>query len=101
MMGDEVMTVAMLDRLLHHSKVFNLSGESFRIQKKRGGLSHFFLSGRCKIVFRARCISTCHLHKITNRTVMPFWGLDVEIVLANKSGEQKIKKRRGRGGRRR
>jgi len=33
MMGDEVMTVAMLDRLLHHSKVFNLSGESFRIQK--------------------------------------------------------------------
>ena len=34
MMGDEVMTVAMLDRLLHHSKVFNLSGESFRIQKE-------------------------------------------------------------------
>lgn len=34
MMGDEVMTVVMLDRLLHHSKVFNLSGESFRIQKE-------------------------------------------------------------------
>jgi len=34
MMGDEVMTVAMLDRLLHHSKVFNLSGESFRTQKE-------------------------------------------------------------------
>jgi len=34
MMGDEVMTVAMLDRLLHHSKVFNLSGKSFRIQKE-------------------------------------------------------------------
>ena len=34
MMGDEVMTVAMLDRLLHHSKIFNLSGESFRIQKE-------------------------------------------------------------------
>jgi len=34
MMGDEVMTVAMLDRLLHHSKVFNLSGESFRIKKE-------------------------------------------------------------------
>ena len=33
MMGDEVMTVAMLDRLLHHSKVFNLSGKSFRIQQ--------------------------------------------------------------------
>ena len=35
MMGDEVMTVAMIDRLLHHSKVFNLSGESFRIQKEK------------------------------------------------------------------
>ncbi len=34
MMGDEVMTVAMLDRLFHHFKVFNLSGESFRIQKE-------------------------------------------------------------------
>jgi len=34
MMGDEVMTVAMLDRLLHHSKVFNLSGKSFRIKGK-------------------------------------------------------------------
>lgn len=33
MMGDEIMTVAMLDRLLHHSKVFNLSGKSFRIQQ--------------------------------------------------------------------
>ena len=33
MMGDEVMTVAMLDRLLHHSKVFNLDGPSYRIQK--------------------------------------------------------------------
>ena len=34
MMGNEVMTVAMLGRLLHHFKVFNLSGESFRIKKK-------------------------------------------------------------------
>jgi len=34
MMGDEVMTVAMLDWLLHHSKAFNLSGKSFRIQKE-------------------------------------------------------------------
>ena len=32
MMGDEVMTVAMLDRLLHHSKVFNLDGPSYRTQ---------------------------------------------------------------------
>jgi DNA replication protein DnaC len=34
MMGDEAVTVAMLDRLLYHSKVFNLSGKSFRIQKE-------------------------------------------------------------------
>jgi DNA replication protein DnaC len=32
MMGDEVMTTALLDRLLHHSKTFNLTGESYRIQ---------------------------------------------------------------------
>lgn len=30
MMGDEVMTTAMLDRLLHHAKIFNLDGKSFR-----------------------------------------------------------------------
>ena len=35
MMGDEVMTTALLDRLLHHAKVFNLDGESYRIQGKR------------------------------------------------------------------
>jgi len=32
MMGDAILTTALLDRLLHHSKVFNLSGESYRIQ---------------------------------------------------------------------
>ncbi len=35
MMGDEIMTTAMLDRLLHHSRVFNLDGQSYRIQKKK------------------------------------------------------------------
>ncbi len=34
MMGDEIMTVALLDRLLHHSQVFNLDGESYRIKGK-------------------------------------------------------------------
>ena len=33
MLGDAIMTTALLDRLLHHSKIFNLKGESFRIQK--------------------------------------------------------------------
>ena len=35
MMGDEIMTTALLDRLLHHSRVFNLDGESYRIQKRK------------------------------------------------------------------
>jgi DNA replication protein DnaC len=35
MMGDEIMTTALLDRLLHHSRVFNLDGESYRIQNKK------------------------------------------------------------------
>jgi len=34
MMGDEIMTVALLDRLLHHSKVFTFSGKSYRIKGK-------------------------------------------------------------------
>jgi len=33
MMGDEIMTIAMLDRLLHHAKIFNLEGESYRLSK--------------------------------------------------------------------
>ena len=32
MLGDEVMVTALLDRLLHHSKIFNLTGESYRIK---------------------------------------------------------------------
>ena len=34
MMGDSVMTSAMLDRLLHHARVFTLDGESYRIKNK-------------------------------------------------------------------
>lgn len=34
MMGDEIMTVAMLDRLLHHARIFNLDGKSYRITRK-------------------------------------------------------------------
>lgn len=37
MMGDEVMTTALLDRLLHHAKVFNLDGESYRLKGKGEG----------------------------------------------------------------
>lgn len=32
MMGDEIMTTALLDRLLHHAKIFSLSGDSYRLQ---------------------------------------------------------------------
>jgi DNA replication protein DnaC len=34
MMGDSVMTAAMLDRLLHHARVFTLDGESYRIKNQ-------------------------------------------------------------------
>jgi DNA replication protein DnaC len=34
MMGDEIMTTALLDRLLHHARVFNLAGESYRLKGK-------------------------------------------------------------------
>jgi DNA replication protein DnaC len=34
MMGDEVMTTAMLDRLLHHARIFNLNGKSYRTLRK-------------------------------------------------------------------
>ena len=33
--ADDVMTTALLDRLLHHVKVFSLDGESYRIQNRR------------------------------------------------------------------
>jgi DNA replication protein DnaC len=32
MMGDEIMTTALLDRLLHHSKIINLKGTSYRLK---------------------------------------------------------------------
>jgi DNA replication protein DnaC len=35
MMGDEVMTSAMLDRLLHHAHIFSLAGESYRLESQR------------------------------------------------------------------
>lgn len=35
MMGDAIMTTALLDRLLHHAKVFTLDGESYRIKKSK------------------------------------------------------------------
>ncbi len=35
MMGDEVMTTAMLDRLLHHANIFTLEGESYRLLNKK------------------------------------------------------------------
>ena len=32
MMGDPVLTTAMLDRILHHAKCFSLKGESYRLK---------------------------------------------------------------------
>jgi DNA replication protein DnaC len=33
--GDGVLTVAMLDRILHHYVIGNINGESFRLEDKR------------------------------------------------------------------
>jgi DNA replication protein DnaC len=33
--GDGVLTVAMLDRILHHSIILSINGESFRLKDKR------------------------------------------------------------------
>ena len=38
--GDGVLTVAMLNRILHHSIILNINGESFRLKdKRRAGLA--------------------------------------------------------------
>ncbi len=34
-MGDTVIATAILDRLLHHSHVINIRGESYRLKDKR------------------------------------------------------------------
>ena len=36
-LGDTTLAGALLDRLLHHSHVFNLKGESYRLRKRKGG----------------------------------------------------------------
>jgi hypothetical protein len=37
--GDEVLTAAILDRLLHHGTVVNIRGQSYRLKEKlRGGI---------------------------------------------------------------
>ncbi|USK36441.1 IS21-like element helper ATPase IstB (plasmid) [Bacillus sp. F19] len=33
--GDPIIATAMLDRLLHHSRIFNLNGESYRMKEKK------------------------------------------------------------------
>jgi DNA replication protein DnaC len=34
MMGDDIMTTALLDRLLHHGTIYNLDGQSYRLKDK-------------------------------------------------------------------
>ena len=41
MMGDEIMTTALLDRLFPHGKIISLKGDSYRLKNKtKGGTSH-------------------------------------------------------------
>ena len=44
----------------------------------------------CRPIFVRQSLESAHF-KIINAIMMSFWGLDVEIVLANKIGEQKAK----------
>ncbi len=37
-LGDTVIATTILDRLLHHSHVFNIRGESYRLREKQAGL---------------------------------------------------------------
>ena len=34
MLGDEVMTTALPDRILHHARIYNLDGKSYRLKSK-------------------------------------------------------------------
>ena len=34
-LGDPVITMAILDRLMHHSEIFNLSGKSYRLENRK------------------------------------------------------------------
>src|SRR6056297_1379754 len=34
-LGDPVITTAILDRLMHHSEIFNLSGKSYRLENRK------------------------------------------------------------------
>jgi hypothetical protein len=36
MMGDNILTTALLDRLFHHARVFTLDGESYRLSGREG-----------------------------------------------------------------
>jgi hypothetical protein len=40
MAGDEVMTTALLDRLLHHCHVFNIQGRTYRLRILERSLKH-------------------------------------------------------------
>ena len=33
--NDEALTAAILDRLIHHSHIINIQGESYRLKQKR------------------------------------------------------------------
>jgi DNA replication protein DnaC len=41
LMGDPVITTAILDRIVHHSEIFNLVGESYRLKNRSTILSDF------------------------------------------------------------
>jgi hypothetical protein len=57
--GDTVLTAAMLDRILHHSIIVSINGESFRLKDKRKAGMHAALPNPPSITER-RADSPCH-----------------------------------------
>jgi len=42
MMGDDILTTALLDRLLHHSHVFSFNGDSYRVKNQKKEVYFFY-----------------------------------------------------------
>ena len=68
MMGDGVMTTALLDRLLHHARVYNLTGKSYRIQINKEDKMLIkaideYLQARPEDERAIRCFHPSSLHK--------------------------------------
>ena len=75
--GYEIMTTTMLDRLLHLAHVYSLEGNSYIIKEKNGSIVFFFKVGKliCHDVWKT---ASNHIHNIYQKT-----GVKNRIQLVN------------------